>query len=470
MTASQIKQDIRDSLEAMRRKNLAALESLTGGVSVTVYADYCRVTLLDGRPVMVWSDAFNAALRKHAVVRIPARREPYYIDKQIIVPSDRRIVAEEGAVMRQLPGVTVLMLRNERVADGTHVQTSRDARDRNISIDGGRWEESYTGRAGYGRSGKYDEKRSMYGVSTCMLFSGVDGLTLTNLTFYHTAGFAVQLGNASDVVCEDIRFESCFADGLHMNGFTENIIARRVSGEVGDDLVALNMYDWLNSSVNFGPMKNVLCEDLELSASSRYKAIRIAPGVHYFDDGSAVDCRAENIILSNVRGIITYKMYLQTPAYFVDEGPEPADMSGGNNIFFENIKIDLTGPVDSKKNYLESDVTTGSIGAFEIGSDLGLVSFENIDVTLHRDRFPLSYLVTVGPKSSSSVKEDGRRWEIFDPYVSCTVGKLSFKNIRVNGSVPDDIGEVVKTVVFDRIYDGPLSSGAGEILETEYIK
>jgi hypothetical protein len=42
------------------------------------------------------------------------------------------------------------------------------------------------------------------------------------------------------------------------------------------------MYDWQNSSVNFGPMHTVLCEDLVLSADSRYKALRIEPGMYRY--------------------------------------------------------------------------------------------------------------------------------------------------------------------------------------------
>ena len=142
-----------------------------------------------------------------------------------------------------------------------------------------------------------------------MFFNQVENLTLTNMTFVHTAGFSVQVGNACNVVFENILFEQCFADGLHVNGNITNLLIRNIAGQVGDDLVALNMYDWQNSSVDFGPISNVLCENLYLSPESRYKAFRISPGIYHYRDGSTVDCSLNKAIIRNVKGIHTFKMY-----------------------------------------------------------------------------------------------------------------------------------------------------------------
>ena len=87
-----------------------------------------------------------------------------------------------------------------------------------------------------------------------------------------------------------------------------------------DDLVALNAYDWLNSSVNFGPQRYILCEDLELvrlPGVSAYPAIRIQPAKYRYADGSIVDCAISDVIFRRVKGITTYKMYLQTPRYTI---------------------------------------------------------------------------------------------------------------------------------------------------------
>lgn len=461
----EIKKGIETRLAAMTARNEAFFRKLTDVVSLTEYESLCREGEIDGQNVKIWTDALEKALAEHEVIKIPASCDPYLIDGQIVIPSNRRIEAEKGAVIRQAPGVTILMFRNEHVVDGSFVQTDPSVRDVNISICGGRWEESWRSRAGYGRTGKYDEAHSMNGVSTMMLFAGVNSLSLTDMEFAYTAGFSVQIGNASDVWCENIHFDTCYADGLHINGNTENIVTRHISGEVGDDLVALNMYDWDNSSINFGPMKNVLCEDLDQAETSRYKAMRIQPGVYFFKDDTSVDCKAENIIVRKVRGIINFKLYLQTPGYSLKNGPSRAAVGSGGNLFFEDIDIDVYRPIDQMPNYMESDPVTGFIAAFEIGSNLTNVSFENINLTLHRDRFPQSYLLNIGPKSYFTGE-----YEVFDPYVKCKVDCVRMKNIKVNGEIPEDISDYVKIVKFDRIYDSDLATGEGKLGKLEYIR
>jgi len=451
------KNEIRAKVEYMKEANIAAFSTLTDKVSISDYASQCREGEIDGKKVKVWTDAFNHALKEHEIIEIPANDVPYYIDNSIIVPSNRRIVAAEGAVIRQMPEVRVLLLRNEHVYDGTHEQTDPEKRDYNISIDGGRWEESWTRRLGYGKTGKYDEAHSYFGVSTYFLFSAVNNVSLTNMTFSHTAGFAVQIGNAANVWCENIIFDECFADGIHINGNTDNILVRNIEGELGDDIIAINMYDWLNSSINFGPMRTVLCENV-VAYPKCYKAIRIAPGYHFFDDGSKIDCRAEDIYISNVRGLCDFKMYLQTPSYEIGEQPEPAGVGSGSNIYFENID-----------GYRDGKPCADWFPGFEIGAYLDLVSFENVNVHVYPDEENRCNLVKVGPKSWV-VEKDGVLREIFDPYFNCHVKKLHFKNIRINGEVPEDIMNHIKIVKFDRIYDSDLATGEGSVGEVVYEK
>ncbi len=101
------------------------------------------------------------------------------------------------------------------------------------------------------------------------------------------------------------------------------------------------MYDRQNSSVNWGPLKNALVENIDLSPNSRYKALRIQPGIYYYDNGSQVDCSINNVIIKNVKGINTFKLYYQTPMYKIETTPEKGDAGSGDNIFLENIDIDL---------------------------------------------------------------------------------------------------------------------------------
>ncbi len=455
------KAEIISTLAKMKESNLTAQKALKKKASLASYRHLVRQAKQDGERICVWSEAFQQALLENEIVTVPQADAPYYIDRPVIIPSNRRIEAENGAVIRLQKGVRTLMFRNEHVVDGTHAPVPEGSRDSNICIVGGRWEESLDGRAGYGRSGMNDEERSFYGVSTAMLFNNLSGLTLEHMTFAHTGGFAVQAGDIRDVVIDGITFDECYADGLHLNGNTENAWIRDIRGQCGDDLVALNAYDWQNSSVDFGPMKCVLCENLALSDASPYKAMRIQPGIYYFSDSSSVDCALLDVIVKNVRGIRTFKMYYQTPSYRIhDEKPEKGAPGSGDWLFFENIAVDLAAPLDRFREYWDSDPVRGAFAAFEIGANIGHLVLEDIDLTLHKKEFPESYLLCAGPKSC--VVDDGKR-EIFDPYVSCRIGTVEWKNIRINGIEPDSIEPYIRTVCFEDVNRDGLSTGRGTV-------
>ncbi len=449
--------EILDDAAAMRAANAAEQARLRDAVSLDAYRALVRRDA-DGRAV--WSDALQRALDEHEIVRIPPSSEPYWTDRTVRVPSRRRIEAA-GAVVRAVPGMTTVLLRNVHTADGTRMPIAAGSRDANIAVTGGRWEESHTRRLGYGRSGKYDApsaEQPFRGVSTCFLFNNIDGVTLKDLTFAHCAGFAVQVGDIRRFSADRIRFESCYADGLHINGNTELVYATDVKGDVGDDLVALNAYDWQNSSVNFGPIRRVACDDLELAPSGRYKAIRILPGLYTFRDGSRVDCAVTDLVMSRVKGILVYKVYFQTPAYKIrTQKPEAGAIGTADNLHFADLDIDLNAPIDNFAPYRDSDPVRGTMAAFEFGSKVGTVHFDNIRLTLHRDRYPHSYFACVGPKSVLTEKGV----EIFNPQISSAVEHLRWRNVSVNGKPVDDLTPYLREIRFDDVNRDGFSTGAG---------
>lgn len=455
-----VKQRICERLEQMKKENLASAARLGGDVSLQDYAGL----VFEKSGKKIWTKALQTAVDRHEKVVIPAMADPYWLDDTVLLPSNRRIEAEEGAVIRLTEDTRVLMLRNVHTCDGTHAPVCGE-KDCNISICGGRWEESRTGRAGYGKTGLFDSERSYYGVSTCMFFNNIENLTLTNLTFAHAAGFAVQLGDASQVVCEDLHFDACYADGLHINGNCENVLVRRISGDVGDDLVALNMYDWQNSSVNFGPIRCVLCEDLALAPNARYKALRIEPGLYTYRDGSTVDCSLTDAIVRRVKGIHTFKLYFQTPRYVIGTDPEPGDVGSVNNVFFEDIDADLKEPIDHLDPYLQSDPLRGWFAAFELGANIGYISFEDIRFTLYKEKYPLSCPVCIGPKSV--VRGE---YEIFDPYLSSTVEQIDFARITVNGEPATNVQELVHCTAFEDINHDGRSTACGRVKKLRLLE
>lgn len=450
-----IRQTVLDTLsevEAHLRESVASPNSF---VSVTAYTHLTR-TAPDG--TVIWTDAFQQALREQECIHIPAAKEPYWIDNTVIIPSNRTITADPDAVIRQCENVKVLMFRNEHPVDGSHYPPNLSQTDCNISITGGRWEESHPYRMGYGKSGMYDEVRSYYGVSTAFLFNNMENLCLRNMTFSHAAGFAIQLGQLRNALIENITFDVCFADGVHVGGNTSNLIIRNICGLVCDDLVALNAYDWKDSSVTFGPMNYVLCEHLRPHADG-HRGMRILTGIYTFDDESQVDCSINNLIVRDVQGIDVFKLFLQTPGYIIGTEPERADVGSGQNLYFEDMLIDLCQPGCSMEPYLNSDPIRGDFGVFEINANLKNVHFRNISVTLHRDVFPLSWFATVGPKSSVS-KEN---CETFDPEFSCLVDGIYFYNITINGERISDLTPYIKEIRFQDINNDGRSSGAGTV-------
>lgn len=450
-----IRQCILDTLSGVETELRALEQPEAVFVSLTDYAHWTK-TAPDG--AIIWTEAIQQALLENRCVHIPAADTPYWIDGTVIIPSHRTIRADGDAVIRQRPGVKVLMFRNEHTVDGTHYPPDTSLADCDICITGGRWEESYTGRAGYGKSGMYDENRSYFGVSTAFLFNNLQNLCLRNMTFAHTAGFAIQLGQLKNALIENMAFEDCYADGVHVGGNLSNLVIRNIHGQVGDDLVALNSYDWLNSSVTFGPMDTVLCENLRPAVEGACKTMRIETGVYTFDDGSQVDCSNSNLIVRDVRDIDAFKLYFQTPGYTIGTEPERGDVGSGSNLFFEDMEIDLRQPGDMMDTYLNSDPIRGNFGAFEMNANLTNVHFRNIRLTLHKDRFPLSWFVTVGPKSY--VRGD---YEVFDPEFSSTVDGVYFRDITVNGENVQDLTPYIKEVRFRDINQDGRSSGAGTI-------
>lgn len=447
--------------EETERRVFQTIQTLSKTAKLTDYRHDTYTVLCDGEKRTIWTRALQHAIDENEVIEIPASKIPYDLDGSILIDGNCKITAY-GATIRLLPNVDVLMLRNRNVKDGTHRQTVMgEDTNENIAIFGGTWEESRDSRMGYGKSGKFDQARSMYGVSTCMLFSNVKNLYLKDLTFRHTAGFSVQIGNARNIVIHDISFDDCFADGIHVNGNTENIAVRNLSGLVGDDLIALNMYDWQDSSINFGPLKNAFVEGLTIDPNSRFKDMRILPGTYRFDDGSMVDCSLENVLIRKVSGVQCFKMYYQTPRYIIGEEPEWGAPGSGDHIYFEDI--DVLSRHCNMKSYKENNPITGHFGAWEIGSNIGHLHLENIRIKIDLARFPLGSPVVIGPKSVVSGE-----YEIFDPYISCVLDTLTMKNVTVNEKPILTAKDAAYQVVFERIYDAPNTSGKGEIRHFEF--
>lgn len=450
-----MKQRIIDTTLQAKRRNFAAMEGLTDRVSLSEYRDLIR----SGEHGAVWTDALQAALNEHEIIVIPPSDQIYWIDQTLVVPSNRHIEAT-GATVKLVPEFPYIMLCNQHMRDGTHAPIDTSERDCNISIHGGTWGECCDKRGK--RRLNADHPNTFQGVQTCMLFNNLDHLTITDITFCNANSFCVQIGDMTDGVFENFFFISCFADGLHINGNCENLYIRNFSGHVGDDLVALNMYDWLGSSINYGPCKNVFCEEIHSAPDSKAKALRLQPGIFMYRDGTKIDCSLEDMYFRKLSGMYEYKLYFQSPPYAFGEKPEGCGAGSADRIFFEDVDI-----LSNRERYPLEHPETGYFGMFFMNSYIGYISLENIRYTKKAGDSPQNYLVAIGPMSWRRMKKmpDGSMvdTEVFDPYISGRVDTLDMKEIYINGEHITDVEKIVKVIEFHDVNHDGFSSGRGEV-------
>ena len=452
MAKEAILRSILASAERAVEQNNAAIARLCDRVSLH---DYRHLTC-EGEHGRVWTSALQAALNEHEIVVIPASSEVYWLDGTVVIPSNRRIEAT-GATLRLVPEYPYVMLRNAHVADGTNAPIDASLRDENISIVGGSWEECATSR---GKRRFNADKEHFRGVQTCMLFGNLDRLTVTDVTFSHATSFCLQVGDMTSGVFERLHFISCYADGLHVNGNCESLCIRDFSGHVGDDLVALNMYDWVNSSINYGPACNIYCENIISAPDSRAKMMRLQPGIFRYADGTTVDCALRNVYVKHARGIFEYKLYFQSPRYRLGNKPEGEGAGSMDNIFFEDIEILAQRPCRGGAPWYpdESDPLRCHFGMFFANSNIGYLSLKNIHYHAGAQIGPATHLIAVGPMSYRMGDE-----EVFDPYVSTVLDTLDLSDIFVNGVRATNPDSLIHVVEFHDVNRDGFSSGCGKI-------
>ena len=121
-------------LECCDKENFAKISMLSKTASLKDYEHLTRTTILTDTKLKIWSDALQSALNENEIATIPAQDNKYYIDKTIIIPSNRRSIADKKAHMSLTAQTNVLMLRNEHTQDGTHFPIKSGNEDCNIPL------------------------------------------------------------------------------------------------------------------------------------------------------------------------------------------------------------------------------------------------------------------------------------------------------------------------------------------------
>lgn len=377
----------------------------------------------DGKPETravtgaVWNAAIQAALDKGGGVILPKQDKPYYLSAPIILKSGQFLIADPEAEIRLKPGVNTCMVRNAHVAGFQDRPVPADLKpDTNILVRGGIWTTLATtpGESNGNARGRADARDSVPGCHGVILLQNVKGVVVRNLTIRASRPFGVHLGMASEFLVENLTFDEHRRDGVHCDGPASYGVIRGIQGKTGDDPVSLLAWDWRQYSASFGPVHDLLVEDVSgapLAAQST-DAIRLLPGVKRFADGTLLDCPISGCVLRQLNDIREFKLYDQPNLELGRDNDFSAAVGALRNIHFERLRFTRPGCIQV---HAETDGLTvrDVVLGFPVASDYRLM--------------------LIGPQSATykHKPDEPTSWaEVFSPDRDCTVRNLSIRNVR----------------------------------------
>ncbi len=370
----------------------------------------------------IWTAAMQASLDAQGLLHIPARKDPYYLDGPLILKSGQSLTADPKAEIRLKPGCNTCMVRNANLVGFKDRPVPEETiPDTDIQIEGGIWTTLATAPGevnGNLRGGSSKENR-VFGTHGVILLHNVRRVSVKNITVKQSKPFAIHLGNAHDFTVDGLTLDDHRRDGVHVNGPASRGVIRRVSGASHDDPVALNAWEWKNYAPSYGPIHDVLVEDVTGAPEGvpAANAIRLLPGVKRFDDGTTLACPLENITLRRITDIREFKLYDQP------------------NLELGRDK-DFSIGVGTLKNIRFEDLVFNRPGKIELHANTDGLLIQNV-----RLNHPITddwHLLAIGPKSQTykyGRSEDPARWtEIFSPDLNCTVRNLTVSGVRTRES------------------------------------
>lgn len=249
------------------------------------------------------------AINKESELYFPKGK--YVVSDTIKVPSNKKLVFEEGAVL-------FLKAKTKRKR-GDFLLTNSDIEKGNENIE-------IIGATFDGNNGFYKHKRpkdifKKDGYSGVLInFCNVKNLTLLKITLKNPVAYFTRFCKIDGFLIEDITLESKKIkpnqDGIHFAGKVSSGVVRNVKassyGQTNDDLLALNADDYMGRIEEFdtecGEIENVLfeniyaesCHDAVRFLSYRsairnltFRNLNVGFRKHAIDNNAARGCRAE---------------------------------------------------------------------------------------------------------------------------------------------------------------------------------
>lgn len=373
----------------------------------------------------VYGDAIQAALDKYGCIEI-GKRESMYLDKPIIMRSGYRLKLDRFQHIANLPDLRTCLIRNEHITDAAYSPAVHEGYDTDISVDGGIWDGGLKETDGEDKRLGTSMVPDCKGALSIMIFINLENLVIKNAEFKNGGiNYAIQLGNIKNFRISDLTFIRYGRDGVHVNGpASYGEICDLCGKDMGDDVVALNAWDWDTSAITFGTIEKIYIHD-NITPNNE---LRLLPGRKMYEN-SYVDCDIRQCVLQRLSGIYTFKLYCQ-PNIFNAEIDGYCDVSGtvGNiyDMWFADIDI------DENKNSGFHGLPVN--GIFDVCADCHNLHFENIHVlSTYADveKRGMKFM-SVGPLSAvwTNGSENPEDWgEVFDPNAICHVEDVYFKNI-----------------------------------------
>ncbi len=398
-------------------------------VSMLDYMGYARQKELEGQTVTDYILPIQMALNANLSVYIPKMDTPVYISEGITLNSGNTLkVHPETRIVFMADGV---MLHNRNVMDGhyNYVEPGNHS-DRDVAVIGGIWEAPKTKIIGERQAEGY---LGYLGCDSLFLLHNVINVRMEHLKIAHTKRMGVMIGNCENFMVQDIEFEDAARDGIHVEGPCWNGIIRDLRGKVGDDLVALNAWDWTNAALTFGAIHDVIVEDVWTEPGYLWSEMRLHPGNYTLPTGRVIQCPVYNIVFKNVHGIHTVKFYNQPnlmPGYNFDKSFGLGEI---NNVYFDNVTFDY---------YPLNQYYTQKDACIEVHADCFNLNFKNIKINYPlADKDHDNYrFIAVGPISATwKINDNPDDWfDFFDPDSNCHVDRITLENITVNGEACKD--------------------------------
>lgn len=419
---SHVQQSVDSTPPSGDAANVADFESLTVTDSWTeVWPDPEGKEITRSVEAKLWDAPIRAALDKSGAVYLPKRDTPYYIHDPIVLKSGQRLRADSDAEIRLVPGASTCMVRNERLVSGQAGPIPDDiVPDAQIVIEGGIWTTLATTPTqsngnDVGRSARQGEIPCCHGV---IILNSVRGVVVRNIVVRQSRAHAIQLSNCHDFLVDGVTFDRHRRDGVHVNGPASYGVIRNIRGDTGDDMVALNAWDWCNTAPAFGPIHHILVEALhgnpQLGGTDE---IRLLPGTKTFADGAKLDCPVSDCVVRELHDIRTFKIYDQ-----------PNLERGRDNDFCD--------PIGTVRNVHFRTLVFSRPCHFQIAAKVDGLSIDDVQLKFDIDtpddeRYTL---VEIGPMSQTYKfdPDNPSTWvELFSPDRNVTVRGFRLANVRI---------------------------------------